>query len=503
MVEQLSSPIANSVTWTLLHFLWQGSLIGLVYWALLEATGIRSARIRYATSLVALSVMALCPFVTFAVLYDSASTIDETSAPVAAASSAQPLRLATDPVISSEATGAAQGREIAHQDASDDDPSRAGRGGFSPIQAAVQASQPYVLLLWLAGVMLPGSRLTVGLLNVVWLRYGRTRIPTELADRSLVLARRLGLTTVRICASARIREAAVVGFWKPVVLLPVSWLTSLPTDVLEAAIAHELAHIRRFDVWVNLLQRILETLLFYHPMVWWLSTRIRLERELCCDELAVHATGERGNYVLALEQVGRLQVRGNLSPSPAFTGDRKMNLLSRIHYLLGAVNKKPDRGLAWLVGVMAVSVPLLFIGMGGHFPGQNAVAQDREGRRSVEGEGKRQSAEAEGERRSAEGDADRRRSAEGSGRRDGEDSEARGRRDGDGGGLRNLKRDPERRRDADVGRRDPERRRDPDVARRDPERRRDADVARRDLERRRDADVGRRDPERRRDPDVA
>ena len=67
------------------------------------------------------------------------------------------------------------------------------------------------------------------------------------------------------------------------ILLPTSWLTELPPDMLESIIAHELAHIRRGDLWVNLLQRVIEVLLFYHPAVWWLSQRIRVERELCCD----------------------------------------------------------------------------------------------------------------------------------------------------------------------------------------------------------------------------
>src|SRR5437660_336918 len=80
------------------------------------------------------------------------------------------------------------------------------------------------------------------------------------------------------------------------------WLTELPVPMLEAVIAHELAHIRRWDLWINLAQLVVEILLFYHPAVWWLSRRLRVERELCCDELAVAATEQRLVYVSTLER---------------------------------------------------------------------------------------------------------------------------------------------------------------------------------------------------------
>ena len=430
MSESLSSPIANGLALTLLHFLWQGLLIGLGYWALLTATGVRTARVRYATSLLALAVMALCPPVTFAVVYDSNAAVDETATRTVATSTWYRPDTPSDPEMPQRHHASETGRETENEDASRVSEEGGERVGFTVVQRALDASQPYVLLLWLAGVMLSGARLTAGFLNVIWLRSGRTIIPSALADRSLLLARRLGLKHARIYASARIREAAVVGFWRPVVLLPASWLALLPTDVLEAVMAHELAHIRRYDVWVNLLQRVVETLLFYHPAVWWLSNRIRVEREMCCDELAVEATGERGIYAMALEQVGRLQVRGNLGLAASFAGDRKMKLLSRVQNVLKTTGN-PQREPAWLVGVFAIVIPLLVLGAGGFATTHNAaIAQERDGarsaegsagpRRSAEGEGKRRSAEAKaGPRRSAERERGARRSAEGGGSREG------------------------------------------------------------------------------------
>ena len=101
--------------------------------------------------------------------------------------------------------------------------------------------------------------------------------------------------------SPTILQAMAVGYLRPMVLLPAAMVTQMQPEMLEAVIAHELAHIRRFDLWINLGQRVAETLLFYHPAVWWLSICLRSERELCCDELAVKATGRRLAYASTLE----------------------------------------------------------------------------------------------------------------------------------------------------------------------------------------------------------
>ena len=99
----------------------------------------------------------------------------------------------------------------------------------------------------------------------------------------------------------------VIGWLKPVVLLPASALAALTPQQLEAILAHELAHIRRHDYLVNLLQTLVETLLFYHPAVWWLSRRIRIERENCCDDLAVSLCGDPVAYAAALADLEALR----------------------------------------------------------------------------------------------------------------------------------------------------------------------------------------------------
>ena len=145
-----------------------------------------------------------------------------------------------------------------------------------------------------------------------------------------------------------------VGFIRPVVLIPASWLTQLTPQMIEVIIAHELAHIRRSDLWVNLVQRIIETLLFYHPAVWWLSSRIRLEREMCCDEIAAECF-DRELYARSLESVAKIG-QGNLLMATSIDGGKKMKLLNRIQYLLGLA-PADAAGNWWAIGFVAMILP--------------------------------------------------------------------------------------------------------------------------------------------------
>lgn len=476
MTQLLSSPAAAALVQTLIHFVWQGLLVVLAGHVVFQMVGHCASRLRYAVLLAAFGLMMLCPLLTFAVVFESPA-VKHLPAAVqggspglfkpAVAAGGQRVSLPYVPeTLSERLPSASSGRPLPGHDMA--------RWTETGAESVMVAARPWILITWLAGVMLSGARLLAGLTNVYWLRRGHVGVPAALKCRAGQMARAMGLAATRVLASERIREAAVVGFFRPVVLLPTSWLTALPVDVLEAVIAHELAHIRRHDVWVNLMQRIVETLLFYHPAVWWLSNRIRVEREMCCDELAVAATGERGQYVLALEQVGRLQVRGTLKLATSFTGDRRMNLLSRIQHVLQP-NHRPDREPAWLVGIVAVALPLLVLGTTGLLGATgSAVAQERGNSESVESEeGERRSAEAEtGERRSPERETGERRSVE----REEEERAERGKRDerrerGD----RRSEEEFRERRSADVER-DGERRRDGESRGRRDGQARDADV---------------------------
>src|SRR4029077_21191743 len=210
---------------------------------------------------------------------------------------------------------------------------------------------------WLLGVIVLSLRPAAGFLLIERMRIKKgAPVTGALRERCLELQRRLGLSrVVQYCESLQLQAPAVVGWFRPVVLLPVSALTGLSAQQLEAVIAHELAHVKRLDSFVNLFQIAAETLLFYHPAVWWLSKRIRAERENCCDDAAISVCGNPVEYARALATMAEWQN----APLLAMAANRSP-LAERVARLLGVATL--DRGVrsAGLVGgLLCVCVSLL------------------------------------------------------------------------------------------------------------------------------------------------
>ncbi len=301
----LLQPWANVIVPTLLHFVWQGALVGVIAALLTRVLHRSQPTVRYAASLGLFAVMAAAPFVTAAVLFQGV-----------------PLAL---PVSSSAAlvtpTAPSHWQSPWHTEA---------------VASTLTEWQPVVLMLWLSGVAISSLRLTGGLIWYGWLTRRLEPIPQELAAVVRQISQRLGVTaSVRVMLSRDVHEPLAIRIIRPLIVLPASWLLSAPPLVVEAVLAHELAHIRRHDLWVNLLQRMVETLLFFHPAVWWLSRMIRRERELCCDALAVAATGRAVEYAQALEAVARFRLAWSSPAMAAGMGGDRMALLERVRRVLG------------------------------------------------------------------------------------------------------------------------------------------------------------------------
>ncbi|QNN46600.1 hypothetical protein H9L17_15800 [Thermomonas brevis] len=290
---------------TLLHFLWQGALLGLL--AALALALLRNARpqTRYAVACAALLASLLLPVLTLMRLL------------------AVPATTAAASLMSASPTTGASG--IAWQALAGDAPLR------------ITDALPWLVACWALGACVLSLRLAGGL---YWVARLRQRAWTDDAAAQQSIADRLGARLgLRINVPVRLTLDAAsplaIGWWRPMVLLPASLAMRMPAPLLEALIAHELAHIRRHDYLVNLLQGVAEALLFYHPAVWWLSRRIRCERELIADDLAAAALGQRRNLALALSELDRLldDAATPLLPhfAPAAQGGQ---LMSRIQHLL-------------------------------------------------------------------------------------------------------------------------------------------------------------------------
>ena len=162
---------------------------------------------------------------------------------------------------------------------------------------------------------------------------------------------------VQLLVSSLVQAPVVVGWLRPAVLVPVGALAGLPADQVEALLLHELAHIRRHDYLVNLLQGVVEAILFYHPAVWWISGHIRVERELCCDDMAVAASGDVLTYARALA--------GLESARPAHAGMVMAasggSLVNRIARLAGRPRPAPRTfsGSATIMAAMIIAATTL------------------------------------------------------------------------------------------------------------------------------------------------
>jgi uncharacterized protein (TIGR03435 family) len=219
---------------------------------------------------------------------------------------------------------------------------------------------PVVVSLWFTGVCLLLARLAGGWWRVRRLQQVARALPvSHWQDAAGRLAQQIGLTrVVRVVDATFVETPLVVGWLEPAVLLPVAALAGLTPQQVRAILAHELAHVRRHDALVNAAQTIAETLLFYHPAVWWLSSRIRIEREHCCDDVALAVSGDPYGYASALAELESWR-----TPPPALslaaTGG---SLLRRVTRMLAPTRHEPRSGLAVtlaLAVVMAVGVGTL------------------------------------------------------------------------------------------------------------------------------------------------
>ena len=346
--DMFRQPVAQALGWALLQFVWQGALVGLLTAAVLTVLRRSAADVRYVVSTVALALMLTMPVVT------TIQTLTSIDATLAAEGPARQVSgdLSSSSGPASEARPASplvsggQGLQTL--------PDTLGwRTADAGAPWSIEDWLPLLVSVWLAGVVLLTLRLFSGWM---WVQRMKSRdaqpVRESLEATGRRLMRRLHIVrAVRFFESKTVDVPTVIGWLKPVVLLPVSTLAGLTPRQVEAILAHELAHIRRHDYLVNLLQVVVETLLFYHPAVWWLSHRIRVERENCCDDLAVSLCGDPVEYAAALAELEGLRASSGELALAASGG----SLLQRIKRVLGAPTHA-GRAPGWLAAGMALSL---------------------------------------------------------------------------------------------------------------------------------------------------
>jgi beta-lactamase regulating signal transducer with metallopeptidase domain len=292
--------LLSAFTWSLLQFIWQGAFLAMVLAVGLKISKRSSPRLKYGICCIALAAMALCPVFTCA-RFELARPVISGYGHIVSTGSATLLGVGQEPI----------------------------HNQLASLISWTDRHILAILALWAIGVLLFYARILVSIVKAHRLTAGSLdAVPDALQSLTNLLASRLKLVVPpRLVCCNQVTAPSVVGWRKPVILLPSSSLASLSVQQTETILAHELAHIRRGDYLVNLLQAAVEALLFYHPAIGWVSRHIRREREHCCDDLALSVTGSALAYAKALtvleEQRSPAQIEFSLGTSG---GDLSMRI---------------------------------------------------------------------------------------------------------------------------------------------------------------------------------
>jgi GWxTD domain-containing protein len=319
----VQTPLAQAIGWTLVHSLWEGALVALLLAAALAA--MRSSRARYAAACLAMLAMLAGFGFTFARLTPR-----------------QPSHVA----IIANARGASVPAGV-------EEPRR-------PVRLRAADFLPWLAPFWMAGVAIFHLRSLASWMAARRLRRtGVCLAPDLWRERLERLRARLRLSRpVTLLESCLAEVPVVIGYARPAILMPVGLLAGLPAGQIESILLHELAHIRRYDYLVNLLQAAVEGFLFYHPAAWWISGLIRAERENCCDDLVVAENGDAHEYAAALAALEESRWSGR-EAAPAATGG---NLMRRIRRLLDRP-EAPRRALTpiFSAGILAITAAVVVL----------------------------------------------------------------------------------------------------------------------------------------------
>jgi TonB family protein len=321
-----ASSVIRAVGLALLDFVWQGAIAGTATAFALIAFRRATAQARYLTACAGLALIAAAPIVTVAdYLRESPLSAKHVVTPIARPAASVTAFTNDGQMTTTVSLGSA---------------------------SRLERQLPIVVLIWSGGVILLTAHLLLGWMRVVQIRRRACGLATrQLTETVRRIAGHLGVSRpVQLLDSALVDVPSVIGWLRPAIVLPFSALAGLAPAHLEAILAHELAHIRRADYLINLLQSVVEILLFYHPAVWWVSRRIRLEREHCCDDVAASLCGDRAVYARALASLEELRVRTPALAMGADGGD----LLDRVRRLIDPAFTSGPR----LSGGLAMSVVL-------------------------------------------------------------------------------------------------------------------------------------------------
>lgn len=334
LISLFGGEFCSNLVAALLHSLWQGAAIGVLLFLFLRVIPAKEANKRYAAGIVGLSAIVICGFFTLSVLsYEM--EVPETI------SGAESLT-----VIAEESLLVAESKCVVHAGGT------ANEARFEGYEVSVDGGwYAWAMGIWLVGVVVMVFRAVCMVIGS-----GRIRKQCNVLEEGQIsglieqLRCSMNITRkIRAAVCERIDVPGVIGFIWPTLLLPASVLSGVPVEDMRAVLAHELAHIRRYDYLVNFFQMVVEAVLFFNPAVWWVSRQIRIEREACCDSAAIAATGEGALYAEVLfKWAHQLSAKGGAEFAMAgFPGSEgKRGMADRIRRIV-VTGHKPRLRVPW------------------------------------------------------------------------------------------------------------------------------------------------------------
>jgi len=355
------SKLVQDLGWTLLHSFWQITLIAIILFALLKVLGRISANARYVLSVSALVLSIVLPIITFiqfsaqpAGTFAKSGGFERSAMELrdrtrlglfqGPASPSDPLILNTKDENSPFTLGAIQAffdRNLAHR-------------------------MPLAVGLWLLGLLIFSVRLTGGIWQLHKFRMrGISEPDTDWQQKFDALKDKLGIPeAVRLLRSNLAETPIVLGWLKPIILVPTGLFLQIDPRELEMILAHELIHVRRYDPLVNLLQSGAEVLFFHHPLIWWMSTQIRKEREFAADARVLEIfSNSRVSYANALANLEEIRLLTNQQMPSLATAANGGNLMQRIQKILQKNTGRQNSNSAWSAALVILLIPAVLTGI--------------------------------------------------------------------------------------------------------------------------------------------
>ncbi|MDX5477107.1 MAG: M48 family metalloprotease [Cyclobacteriaceae bacterium] len=263
----IPEPYLFALGWMIIHALWQIAGIGLLLWLSLRVFNQKSAAFKYRLSLAAIAIIALISLITFGWHLDTNPTNR-----LSAINEAEWSYLTAQPHMIQQFQAQNEGR-----------------ADWVIVSKRIEKYIPTLVNIWMVGAFLFFFKTASSLADLRSLHYKKhDSVPDKLSRLVEKISNQLALTRpIKVLSSRHVDVPLTYGILKPVILIPSALLLHMSPGQLEAIIAHEIAHIRRHDYLVNLIQSILEILFFFHPVFWWINHEIKKQREMACDELAV------------------------------------------------------------------------------------------------------------------------------------------------------------------------------------------------------------------------